>query len=308
MKKNYFYPMKMQPVYKDYIWGGQKLNLLNKHCDSINIAESWEVSCNNAGLTKIANGFFAGKTLNDVIQTNWVDFVGHIDNNLNRFPLIVKFIDAQKDLSIQVHPDEKSMDINNNEFCKSELWYIIDCEPESYIYYGFSRDISKKEFLDSVKEKKICSLLNKIKVNKGDFYFIPAGTIHALGKGILVSEIQQNSTTTFRIFDYERKDFDGNFRDLHIERAKNVVNLKKTLPWTQLKNKFFSVKKEKIIDKKPFDDFENTFSIIQFISGSGKIIYDDMQFDCNLGDTFFIPAKITSYTIAGNCEILFIKP
>lgn len=316
MKKNelYYYPMKMQPVCKNYIWGGEKLKRFNKKSESSIIAESWELSCNEAGLTKVANGAYRGRFLKDIIDASRKDFLGEVCAKMERFPLLVKLIDAHKDLSIQVHPSETTANESNGEFPKSEMWYIIDCEPNSCIYLGFNKDISKEEFLRAVQEKNICEWLNKINVKKGDAYYIPAGTIHALGKGILVAEIQQNSNTTFRVYDYDRRDSAGNLRELHIERAKDVLNLKKTAPNENLKENFsnfecdyFKVKKEIICKEKFFHNTEKTFNVVQFISGGGEIIHDDETYKCELGDTFFIPAKIEKYAVKGECEVLITK-
>lgn len=316
MKKNelYYYPMKMQPVCKNYLWGGEKLKRFNKKSDSSIIAESWELSCNEAGLTKVANGAYEGNFLKDVIEVSRKDFLGEACAKMKRFPLLVKFIDAHKDLSIQVHPSETTANGSNDEFSKSEMWYIIDCEPNSCIYLGFNKDISKKAFLRAVQEKNICEFLNKINVKKGDAYYIPAGTIHALGKGILVAEIQQNSNTTFRVYDYDRRDLAGNLRELHIERAKDVLNLKKASPNEHLKENFsnfecdyFKVKKEIICKEKFFDNAGKNFNVVQFISGGGEIIHEGGTYECELGDTFFIPAKIEKYAVKGECEVLITR-
>ena len=228
--------------------------------------------------------------------------------------MLVKLIDANEDLSVQVHPSELTANESNGEFPKSEMWYIIDCEPNSYIYLGFNKNVSKEEFMHAIQEKTVCELLNKIKVQKGEAYYIPAGTIHALGKGILVAEIQQNSNTTFRIYDYDRKDSAGNCRELHIERAKDILNFNKTEQNKLLKKNFssfecdyFKVKKEAINEEKFFLNVEKTFHIIQFISGSGKIVYRNDVYNGNLGDTFFIPAKVEKYAIKDNCEVLITK-
>lgn len=314
--KLYYYPMKMLPIYKDYLWGGKKLKFLNKKTDMPFIAESWEVSCNDAGLTKIENGFYRDYILKDVINLSRKSFLGEkfACDDENIFPLIVKFIDAEKDLSIQVHPSEKTAKPLYGEFAKSELWYIIDCEPNSYIYCGFKKDVNKEEFINSINDKNICDLLNKINVKKGEAYYIPAGTIHALGKGILVTEIQQNSNTTFRIYDYDRMDSNGNLRELHVDRAKDVLNFKKTRLNYSLKNNFsgfecdyFKVEKKYISTEQPFYNSDQTFKIIQFVSGKGEIICKNINYKCEFGDTFFIPAKISNYKVKGNCELLIIK-
>ncbi len=310
-KELYYYPMKMQPVYKNYIWGGNRLKQFNKINDSANIAESWEISCNSSGLTTVSNGIFRGKTLQEIVNLSKLDFLG---KNNAVFPIIVKFIDAQKDLSIQVHPSEHTADASRRESAKSEFWYVIDCDEDSYIYYGFKKNISEKEFINRVKTKSICDILNKINIKKGEAYYIPAGTIHSLGKGSLVAEIQQNSNTTFRIYDYDRFDCNGKLRDLHIERAVKVLNFKRTDEDLRLKKNFssfeceyFKVKKIKIRTDMVFNKSIDTFDVLQFISGEGDIVYNNIYYNANLGDTFFIPANIKSYYVKGQCDLLITQ-
>lgn len=306
-----FYPMKMCPVYKDYLWGGKNLRSFNKNSDKSVIAESWEVSCNDDGLTKIENGVYKNKTLKEVVETDKINFLGKRALNNKAFPLIIKLIDAEKDLSIQVHPSDERADKINGERGKSEFWYIVDCQKDAHIYYGFNKDITQKEFLDNLKKNKVCDMLNKIKVKKGEAYYIPAGTIHALGSGTLVAEIQQNSNTTFRVYDYNRKDCNGNLRELHIERAKDVLNFNKTIPDEKLKNnfskfdcKYFKINEYDIKETKSFEKNEETFNIIQFIDGNGMIESNGIEYNFKKGDSFFIAAKIKNYTIKGYCKVL----
>lgn len=312
--KLYYYPMKMQPICKDYLWGGERLKSFNKKSEQSIIAESWEISCNEAGLTKIENGIYGGRLLKDVVEISKEDFLGQNCKNINKFPLIIKFIDATKDLSVQVHPSETTADEMNNEFSKNEFWYIIDCEPDSFIYLGFNKDISKEEFTRSLRYKTVCKLLNKVNIKKGDGYYIPAGTIHALGKGILVAEIQQNSNTTFRVFDYDRRDANGNLRELHIDRAKDVLNFEKfdlkkysKANFSSFECSYFKIKKENINKEKIFENIEKTFNVLQFIAGSGTIVYKNDVYNFEMGDTFFIPANIEEYAIKGTCELLITK-
>lgn len=306
-----FYPMKMYPVYKDYLWGGKTLKNFNKNSDKDIIAESWEVSCNKDGLTRIENGLYKGKTLKEVIEIDKINFLGEKSLNNETFPLIVKLIDAEKDLSIQVHPSDEKADKNNGERGKSELWYIVDCKKDAHIYYGFNKDTTQKEFLDNLSKNKVCEMLNKIKVKKGEAYYIPAGTIHALGSGTLVAEIQQNSNTTFRVYDYNRRDSAGNLRELHVNRAKDVLNFNKTLPNEDLKNNFseftceyFKISKYNIKESQYFEKDEKTFNIIQFINGNGTIEHNGIEYEYKKGDSFFIAAKIKNYAIKGSCTIL----
>ena len=218
--------MKMKPHLKNYLWGGKRLEILNK-CNNLKaIAESWELSTNKNGKSIISNGFYKGNYLSNVISKFPEQFLGDIQ--VHYLPIIVKFIDAEQNLSIQVHPS----DLDNSLGCeikgKSEMWYIVDCKPGSYIYCGFNKDTTPEEVKERAENGTICDILNKVQVKKGNSFFIPAKTIHALGAGNLVAEIQQNSDSTFRIYDYKRKDNDGNLRKLHLDQAINVLNFKKT--------------------------------------------------------------------------------
>lgn len=224
--------MRLEPAFKDNLWGGTKLRtVFGKKCDYDIIGESWELSAHPDGQSVIASGAFAGMYFGEFIEKYGNLVVGWKSSSLDRFPVLIKFIDAKKDLSIQIHPDDDYALENENEFGKNEMWYVVDCEPGSYLYCGLKQDTSSEEIRERIENNTITEILNKIEVHKGDCVMVKAGTIHAIGAGILICEIQQNSNCTYRMYDYDRKDKFGNKRELHIDKAIDVVDVKKYKPF-----------------------------------------------------------------------------
>ncbi len=211
---------RLYPVCKNYIWGGTRLpSEYGKHSDQTPVAESWELSCHPDGPTALADG----RTLYDLERTLW----GENCRRFADFPMLIKLIDAAQSLSVQVHPDDAYALENEQSFGKTEMWYIVDAEKGAGIYLGFSRDVSREEIERAIATGTLCELMNFFPVKKGECYFIPAGTIHAIGAGCLICEVQQNSNLTYRVFDYNRRDKNGNLRELHVEKALRVLNYKK---------------------------------------------------------------------------------
>ena len=228
MFEHHYKPLKMQPCYKEYPWGGGRLKTEYGKSDAPAItAESWELASHPDGASAVAGGEYTGKTIADLGRADKEGFWGS-NCKMEQFPLMVKLIDAAKDLSIQVHPSDGTALLG--EQGKAEMWYIVDCEPQAFIYFGFSRRISKEEFMERARDGTICEALNRVPVKKGDVFYILPGTIHTIGAGSVIAEIQQNSNTTFRIYDFQRKDTDGKLRPLHLERAAEVVSYKPIIP------------------------------------------------------------------------------
>ena len=218
------YPMKLTAPCKDYLWGGNRLREeYGKVSDADKIAESWELSCHKDGQSVIADGEFKGLTLSELIEKQGKEVLGDNCKKFDNFPILIKLIDAKDNLSVQVHPNNDYALRVEGEYGKTEMWYIVDCEEGASLYYGFSREISKEEFVERIEQKTLLEVLNKVEVQKGDVLFIEPGTIHAIGKGNLIAEIQQNSNVTYRVYDYGRKGADGKERDLHIEKALQVT-------------------------------------------------------------------------------------
>lgn len=226
-----YYPFKFREVYKNYIWGGRNLELLGKILPEGKVSESWEASCHEDGLSVIDNGEFSGKTLYEVIKEKGEEILGENIYKIykDKFPILIKFIDANDKLSVQVHPDDEyAKKCENNSLGKNEMWYIIAAKPKSRLICGLKHDIDKEKFKRACDEERVEDCLNYIEVTKGDIINIPSGTVHAIGEGLLIAEIQQSSNVTYRIYDYNRRDVNGNKRELNLNKALEVVNFSKT--------------------------------------------------------------------------------
>ena len=221
------YPFKFYPILKERLWGGTNLGtLLGKELESDLIGESWELSGVAGDVSIVANGSFKGTTLTDLINKFPEEILGKsvLERFGKEFPILIKFIDAQKDLSIQLHPDDELARKRHNSFGKTEMWYIMDAENDAELIIGFKGDISKETYVESLKNDTLTDLLNYENVSEGDAYFINAGKIHAIGAGILIAEIQQTSDQTYRVYDYNRKDAQGNLRELHTELSVDAIS------------------------------------------------------------------------------------
>lgn len=300
----------VEPIYKDYIWGGTKLKeKYNKKTDKNIIAESIEITANKYETVKIKNGEYQGKTLYELFQDDELKekIFGKYCIKHKKFPIIIKFIDARENLSIQVHP---SGSVNE----KNELWYIIESSQGAQLIAGINNNITKKEFIKSIKDNQITNNVKYLDINTGDCIYIPSGTIHSILKNILILEIQQNSNTTYRLFDWNRIDKNGKSRELHIEKAIKSIKLSNkpnkfhinsnNVNNLIIKNEFFNV--NKIVIKQEFESYSNlnTLSIMNVIDGSGKIYTSNNEYVLKKGDTFIIPATMGMYKINGNLEII----
>lgn len=221
------YPLKFKPILKQTIWGGNKLAGKSDNAKiQDSIGESWEISGVQDNISVVSEGDLAENTLEELIEVYMGDLVG--DKIYHKFgiefPLLIKYIDAQDNLSIQVHPDDETAKERHNAYGKTEMWYLIDASPEAELILGFKHNTDPAEYLKSLQENTLPALLNIEKVKKGDCFFIPAGTVHAICKGCLIAEIQQTSDITYRIYDYDRKDKNGNSRELHTALATDVIN------------------------------------------------------------------------------------
>ena len=221
------YPLKFSPILKDKIWGGTKLkSLFDKAAETDKLGESWELSGYEGDESVVTNGYLAGNNLTELIEIYMGELIGDtiFDEYGLAFPLLFKLIDANENLSIQVHPNDETAAERHNSYGKTEMWYVVDADPGSELIIGFSDDCSRETYLNAMSEDKVEDLLLKVPVTKGDVFFIPAGRVHAIGKGVVVAEIQQSSDITYRIYDYKRKDDNGNERELHTEQALDVIN------------------------------------------------------------------------------------
>lgn len=337
--------MKLEPAFKDNLWGGTKLRtVFGKKCDYDVIGESWELSAHPDGQSVIASGIFTGMYFGEFIEKYGHDVVGWKSSSLDRFPVLIKFIDAKKDLSIQIHPDDDYALEIENEFGKNEMWYVVDCEPGAFLYCGLKKDSSKEEIRERIENNTITDILNKIEVHKGDCVMVKAGTIHAIGAGILICEIQQNSNCTYRMYDYDRKDKFGNKRELHVDKAIDVVDVKKYKPFIS-DNKDVPEGAEVLVSCKYFEcykyvlgsdaaeadhasDIEDncyntenvrntgkvnisvdamSFRSVIVIDGSGKIAVGNNTMDYKAGDSFFVTAGEKVINLEGTGTVIVTK-
>ncbi len=308
------YPIKFKPIYLDKIWGGNRIKtVLNKDFGELpNCGESWEISGVEGNVSIVDNGFLAGNSLQELVEIYMGDLVGdEIYKKFgDEFPLLIKFIDAQQDLSIQVHPNDELSKKRHNAYGKTEMWYIIDADENALINSGFNGEVTKEEYLKHAENGTLTELLHYDKVKPGDVFFIPAGRVHAIGKGILVAEIQQTSDVTYRIFDYNRKDDKGNLRELHTELAIDAIDFSYL---DEYKTKY-SVERNKsseIVSCNYFttnilefdtriekDYFQlDSFVIYICLEGDFEIEYDEKTVTISKGETVLIPASLDAYQL-----------
>lgn len=314
------YPMLMKPAFKDYIWGGTRLrDDFGKDCDFDKVAESWELSCHKDGNSVIANGEFAGMSLSEYIEKQGKAVLGTNCARFENFPVLIKLIDAKDNLSVQVHPDNEYAQRVEGEYGKTEMWYVVDADEGATLLYGFKHEISKEEFRERIENNTLLEVTNAVPVKKGDVFFIRSGTLHAIGKGILIAEIQQNSNTTYRIYDYGRVGKDGKPRELHIDKALDVTKLCPAEPypeteWVTADSKtgwkkkllssceYFTVNALDIPESAELTADEKSFVSLLFLDGTSTISYDGGKLDVKKGDSVFIPAGFGSFKIDGKCS------
>lgn len=318
------YPMKLIAPLKDYIWGGTKLKTeYGKKTELDKVSESWELACHKDGMSVIANGSASGDTLESYLEKNTAA-LGSRAEKFPYFPLLIKLIDAKDNLSVQVHPDNDYAMRVEGEFGKTEMWYIVEAEPDASLIYGFKHEISADEFARRIADNTLLEVCNKVPVKKGDVFFIASGTLHAIGKGIIIAEIQQNSNTTYRVYDYGRVGKDGKPRELHVAKAKEVTSL--TRP----------TRDTKALAKVPVADYdmellaaceyfivyhaavkngscklttdEGSFQSITVLAGKFDLIAANASEENNItlakGETVFLPANLGVYELNGTGEFI----
>lgn len=306
--------LKLRPSCKDYLWGGRRLVTdFQKEYDGDVLAETWELSCHKDGPSYIANGEYAGETLEEYILMEGKKVLGANVRKFQQFPVLIKFIDAAQDLSVQVHPNDEYALKNENQYGKTEMWYVVDCDEDASLYYGFSKEVSPEELEQRIQDNTLLEVLNKVYVKKGDVLFIEAGTIHAIGKGCLIAEIQQNSNLTYRVYDYGRKDKNGKERDLHIEKALQVT---KRVPILRQKSfdphiascEYFTVDKlvldGKLMQRMSGSVDKSTFVSLLVLEGEGQVHAGEERVSFRKGDSILITAGTGEYEVEGICEAL----
>lgn len=308
--------LKLKPALKDNLWGGTRLKTDYKmETDMDIIAEAWVLSCHKSGPSVVTGGEYDGLTLPEAIDKMGSECLGTKGNSFEFFPILIKLIDAKDNLSIQVHPsDEYALKVEK-EYGKTEMWYVVDCDEGAYLYYGFNRVIDKDEFARRIEDNTITEVLNKVEVKKGDCFFIESGTIHAIGSGILIAEIQQNSNTTYRVSDYGRLGADGKPRELHIDKAKDVTVLAPpSFEYGQIKAengvarlascKYFTVDKLEVAGSAGIEVDGDSFASLLCLDGNAEVVCGDDRVSLVPGDCVFIPAGAGRVDISGNANII----
>lgn len=314
------YPLQFEPILKERIWGGIKLKtLLEKSINSNITGESWEISTVQNEVSIVANGSLKGKSLVDLISDYPEAILGKSVYNKfgKQFPLLFKYIDAREDLSIQVHPNDVLAKKNHNSFGKTEMWYVIQADEDSRLILGFKEDSSPESYLEKLNNKSLLDILDTKIVNSGDAFMLDTGTIHAIGAGIVIAEIQQTSDITYRVFDFDRVDVNGKQRELHNDLALEALNFKKTAVqryYDKSKNisnnvvncDYFTtnfIPLEGQINIRKTDD---SFTVYMCVEGDFVLNANNQLHNYKKGDTVLIPAQLTNFVISGNASILEI--
>ncbi len=307
-----FYPLQFQPIYKERLWGGNKLHtLLGKDSSGDTVGESWEISAVPGDVSVVANGKLKGRSLQDLVETYTDKFLGkHIFERFGTaFPILIKFIDAKHDLSIQLHPDDELAKRRHNSFGKTEMWYIMQADTDAQLIIGFNEDVSKKTYQQHLKNNTLTDILHYEPVKEGDAFFISPGKVHAIGGGIVLAEIQQTSDITYRIFDFNRRDKNGKLRELHTKQALDAIDYKKKADF-KLKYKKTQNKPATIASCPYFTTnylhLKNTlkhvftgrdaFTVYMCVEGDLKVTGAGETVRLKKGETLLIPATIEEIT------------
>ena len=322
-------PFMLKPAGMDYLWGRNRLKEdFSKDIDMSPLAETWECSTHPDGVSVVASGEHKGQLLSVVIREH-PEYLGDNCGGMNELPILIKLIDADRDLSVQVHPDDEYARLNENGASgKTEMWYILDANVDSTIVYGLDRDMTKDEFVKSAESGTIEDFLQRVPAKKNDVFFIPSGTIHAIGQGILAAEIQENSNITYRIYDYNRTDKRGNYRPLHIRKAADVAYLSLTERPVQpmrvlnyrpgcakellCRCKYFQAERllintERQRELVSVQTGSLSFSVLLCVEGCGSFSYGDSHINFFKGDCFFIPADSVPISIHANAQLLKVS-
>lgn len=311
----------LEPTLKETIWGGRKLiDDYGFETTLANAAEAWLLSCHKDGPSFVTNGEFKGKTLQEVIDIQGRELLGTNNADINDFPILIKIIDACDKLSVQVHPADEYARAVENENGKTEAWFVLDCEEGAELIFGVNRDMEREEFAAKIEDGSLMDVMNCVKVKPGDVIFIPSGMLHAIGAGILLAEVQQSSNTTYRVFDYNRKDKFGNTRELHIKKATDVVNLEFTEADFSPKGEklmlgesaktmlceceYFSMTSLEVNGEITDNADEKSFVSLLVLDGNGTVCASGKEYSIKKGSSVFIPASTGEYKLNGNMKIL----
>ena len=311
-------PLFMQPVFQEKIWGGNRLRtVFGFEIPNDKIGEDWAISAHPHGVSVIENGPYKGQTL-DQLWTQHKELFGNPTEEV--FPLLIKILDAEDDLSVQVHPDDAYGLKHEGELGKTECWYIIDAAPGAEIIYGHHAQ-TREELAAMINEGRWDELLTRVPVKKGDFFYVPSGTIHAIGKGIMILETQQSSDTTYRVYDYDRKDDSGNPRELHIQQSVDVTTVPAKAPAltiqevrkgnsavvTYVKTDFFNVYEWQVKGRLSFSK-QAPYTLATVIDGFGQLVVNGETYELKMGTSFILPALIENWEVQGELTIIASEP
>jgi mannose-6-phosphate isomerase len=317
------YPLKFEPIYKEKIWGGRALEeKFSKKLPKGSIGESWELAAHENGTSIISNGNLAGMSLMEAIKQEGEKILGTEakEDYYKKFPLLIKILDANDKLSVQVHPDDEyAFEHENGELGKTEMWYVIDAQEDAKLVYGVKPEVDKEEFVSSIKEGRLEENLIEVNVEAGDVIYIPTGMVHTTHKGILIAEIQQNSDTTYRVYDWNRMGKDGKPRELHIEAALDVIKFgtkpEEKVVGLEIKEEgyvrtilvacpYFTTETLDIAEKYSSDTNHERFYVLMGLEGKAKLSYEGGEMELKAGETLLLPATLGEYELVGECKLI----
>ncbi len=315
-----FYPLQFEPILKERIWGGEKLkNVLGKSITSTITGESWELSAVAGNVSVVANGFWKGKSLMALLEEFPEEILGtRVYEKFGlQFPLLFKYLDAREDLSIQVHPNDALAQARHQSFGKTEMWYVMQADEDAKIIVGFKNNSNAEEYVSSLKNKTLLSILDQKKVFVGDVFFLETGTVHAIGAGMVVAEIQQTSDITYRIYDFDRVDATGNTRELHVDLALDAINYNRVdtqrhyLKEVNLSNEmvqcpYFTTNFLPLDGEVSISKTNESFTVYMCVDGNFSLELNEKVYQYKKGDTLLIPAYISAFVISGKASILEI--
>lgn len=314
------YPLQFNPILKERIWGGTKLKTeFDKPITSETTGESWELSTVKGDVSIVANGAFIGQSLNEIVEKYPNEILGtKVHEKFGKqFPLLFKFLDAREDLSIQVHPNDELAKKRHNSFGKTEMWYVMHAEPGARLILGFNQKSSPAEFMKNLDQKTLPSILNQVPVKKGDVFLLETGTIHAIGAGIVVAEIQQTSDITYRVYDWDRVDANGKSRELHLDLAIDAINYDVTHSQKHYARAintsnpmvdcpYFTTDFLPLDGVVKINKAGDTFTVYMCVEGSFALETPTGKFNYKTGDTVLIPAGLKSFSLQGTASVLEI--
>ena len=314
------YPLQFEPILKERIWGGEKLKtILNKPITSKITGESWELSTVEGDVSVVANGDLAGKSLNDLIDLNPDALLGtEVHKKFGKqFPLLFKYLDAREDLSIQVHPNDELAKKRHNSFGKTEMWYVMQADADSKLIVGFKEDSNADEYVENLKNKTLLSILDNVNVEVGDVFFLETGTVHAIGAGMVIAEIQQTSDITYRLYDFDRVDAAGNERELHVDLALDAINYKKIDTYKKYPKElnqsnsmvdcpYFTTNFLPLDGEVAVHKTGESFTVYMCVEGEFELEYEGEKFNYIKGDTLLIQAALKSFVLNGKGSLLEI--